>query len=368
MPARSPIAEVTKSCGAIDGEYAEWLMPAHFGQPALEYEAAVSAAVLFDVSHFGTVTAIGREAGRFLHNLCTNEVLKLPVNSGCEAFFTSGQAKIAAYCVIYNVLEQDSSITYWIDAGPGMGAKLVQHLDRFIISEQVELADRTANFARMHLAGPRAGDILMKLFGKDVTGLLEHQLISHEHAGSVLQIRKHTPLSVPGFDLLCPGDAANKLWQSLVAAGTRPAGLTAYEILRVEAGTPVFGQDIDDTNLPQEVNRTERTVSFTKGCYIGQETIARIRTYGHVNRTLAGLSADRDGWLAHGNKVTHNGKDIGSVTSGVFSPRLGKAIAMAYLRRGSQEPGTMVEVKCAGGAQLAQVTALPFIEVQANQA
>src|SRR5262249_40130405 len=137
-----------------------------------------------------------------------------------------------------------------------------------------------------------------------------------------------------------------------------PAGLETYHVLRVEAGTPQFRIDIDDTNLPQEVGRTERTISFTKGCYIGQETIARIRTYGHVNRMLVGLKLEGDGIEPRGAKLSHSGKEVGSVTSCVYSPRIAGPIALGYARRGSNEPGT--KLVC-GDKRNAEVVALPFV-------
>ena len=119
----------------------------------------------------------------------------------------------------------------------------------------------------------------------------------------------------------------------------------------MEAGTPVYGRDIDETNLPQEVARVERTISFTKGCYIGQETVARIRTYGHVNRTLVGLQLDGETAVPLGTKLFHADKEVGHITSSAVSPRLGQAIALAYVRRGSQEPGTRLEVETPAFAQ-----------------
>src|SRR4029077_577828 len=125
---------------------------------------------------------------------------------------------------------------------------------------------------------------------------------------------------------------AAAVWQALIAGGAQPAGLQAYHTLRIEAGTPVYGLDIDDSNLPQEVGRTERTVSFTKGCYIGQETVARIRTYGHVNRSLVGLRIAGGEAVPRGVQVTRESKEVGTVTSCIVSPRFG-AIALGYVRR-----------------------------------
>ena len=136
--------------------------------------------------------------------------------------------------------------------------------------------------------------------------------------------------------------------------------MQVYHTLRIETGTPWYGVDIDDSNLPQEVGRIDRAVSFTKGCYIGQETIARIRTYGHVNRSLVGLKADGDSPVTSKSKVIRGGKEIGHVTSSVWSPSVNSMIALAYVRRGNQDPGTPVEIDIAGQARNAVIAPLPF--------
>src|SRR5262249_40430878 len=164
----------------------------------------------------------------------------------------------------------------------------------------------------------------------------------------------------PGYDVVVPRETAGSLWNTLRATGAVPAGTDAYQTLRVEAATPQFGIDIDDTNLPQEVGRIDRTISFTKGSYIGQETVARIRTYGHVNRTLVGLTLEGDGTVPFGTKLFRDGKEVGQITSCVFSTRLQRVIALAYVRRGNQEPGTRIEVGDSK-ARASEVVALPFI-------
>ncbi len=351
---------MTAKAGAAFGEAEGWLVPLHYGDALSEYRNTVSDVAVFDVSHRGYVEAWGPEAGKFLHNLCTNEVLKLPVGGGCEAFLTTGQAKIAAYVVIYRALLPDTGEMYLLDAGPGMGERVVKHLDRFLISEQVELADRTQEFAQLHVAGPRAPALLEALTSGTLTSLQEYQHVSLPVAGATCQLRRRDMLGLPGYDVIVPKDKAPAVWEALVSAGAKPAGTEAYEVLRIEAGTPVYGQDIDETNLPQEVGRVERTVSFTKGCYIGQETVARIRTYGHVNRSLVGLMFSISTRVASGTKLLRDGKEVGHVTSSAISPRLGTVIGLGYARRGSQEPGTVLQIDGGPADCKAEVASLPF--------
>src|SRR5262249_2544584 len=157
-----------------------------------------------------------------------------------------------------------------LDVAPGQAERLLKHLDYYLISEQVEITDRTRDLAQLHLAGPQA------------SAVLEQLLRPVPPAG-------HSPLGLPGHDLLCPREGAASIWQRLIAAGARPAGLDAYEVLRVEGGTPVYGKDIDENRFVAEVNRTAQAICYTKGCYLGQEPIVMARDRGHVNRFLLGL-------------------------------------------------------------------------------
>lgn len=361
MSERTPLYDSAARAGAVFLEDAGWLMPAHFGDVATEYRQAREGAALFDISHHGKVEMTGADAARFLHNLCTNEIIKLPVDAGCEAFLTTAQAKVVADVLVWHLQAPDGQESLWLDLAPGTAEKVVEHLDRFIISEQVELTDRSREFAQLHLAGPEAKAVLGKALREEMPHLQDlQQMTARFGAEAACQIRRHDPLGLLGYDLVCRNGAAAVVWQALLEAGARPAGLAAYEVLRVEAGTPVDGVDISEANLPQEIGRTERAVSFNKGCYIGQETVARLRTYGHVNRSLVGLKLVTDEAVPRGSRLYRDGKDVGEVTSAVRSPRLQRGIALAYVRRGSQEPGTVLEVETPQGRRAAEVAPLPF--------
>ena len=361
VPKPTSIHDSAAQAGAVFVEEFGLLMPAHFGNAAVEYQNARQHAALFDISHHGKIDVTGADAASFLHNLCTNEVKNLPAGSGCEAFFTTGQAKIVAFVIIYHDVLANGRKALVVDAGPGMADNVVQHLDRYLISEQVELADRTHDLAQLHLAGPQAREVLEQTLGERMPVLQDLQHTTQTIAGTRCQVRSHQPLGLPGYDVLCDKERAMPMWEALIAKGARPAGLQAYHTLRIEAGTPLYGLDIDDTNLPQEVARVERTISFTKGCYIGQETVARIRTYGHVNRSLTGLKLAGEGTVSSGARLFRADKEVGQITSCVMSPQLGQAIALAYVRRGSNDPGTVLEVEAEGGRRTAEVVSLPFV-------
>ncbi len=359
MPRQTPLHECTSAAGATFSAQGDWILPEYYGDALAEYRQVRDDLAMFDISSHGYIEVRGPEAGKFLHNLSTNDIIKLPVGSGCEAFLTTGQAKVVAYVRIYHALLPSGTEAYLVDAGPGMGERVLKHLDHYLISEQVELEDRTNDFAQVYVAGPRAQLGLERLIAKDLSALQAYQSVYASIASVHCQVRRDASLGLQGYHVLLPRESAPAVWQAFLAAGVKPAGNAAYEMLRVEAGTPVYGRDIDENNLPQEVGRIDQTISFTKGCYIGQETVARIRTYGHVNRSLVGLRIHRSMPVATGATLFRDGKEVGNVTSSVLSPRLETAIALAYVRRGSQDPGTKLEVDDGERIQ-AEVTSLPF--------
>ena len=360
MAEQTPLHDVTARAGAQFAEDAGWQVPARFGDVAAEYEAVRSDAGLFDVSHRGKVELTGPEAAFFLHNLCTNDIKELPVGAGCEAFLTTNKAKIVSHLYVYHLLLHDGRPALWLDVPPGTSEKLIQYLDHYVISEQVEFADRTREFAQMHLAGPQAQSVLEKALLDDVPSLedLQHMMRTFG-VSDTCHVRRHDLLGVPGFDIVCLAARAGNVWQMLARAGARPAGRDAYEILRVEAGTPALAVDMDESTFAPEIGRTKQAICYTKGCYLGQEPIVMARDRGQVNRTLSGIKLP-DGPVPHNSLLYAEGKEVGRVTSSLVSPRLG-AIGLAYIRRGSQEPGTKLEVDAAGTRRPATVVALPMV-------
>ena len=178
-------------------------------------------------------------------------------------------------------------------------------------------------------------------------------------AGIGGQIRRHDRLGVPGYDLVCRNERAEDIWRSLRDAGGRPAGEAAFEMFDVEAGTPVYGIDIDEDRFVMELPRALRAVSYSKGCFVGQEPIVMARDRaGRVNRTMLGVKVLEGGPLPAGTKLFHDAEEVGVTTSCVSSPRLGAPLALAYIRRGHQEPGARLEAQTAAGRQSIEV--LPF--------
>jgi folate-binding protein YgfZ len=359
MSERTPLHDSTAGAGAVFTEDAGWLVPDHYGDVAAEYAAARDAAAVFDQSHRGKLEVSDKEAAHFLHNLCTNDVVGLPAGAGREAFFATPTARAVSHALTYRLQWPGRPEAYWLDLVPGLAAKTLKHVSRYRISDQVEFADRTAEFAQLHVAGPRSRAVVEATLGSSLPDLPELGHVMVDVGGAPCNVRRHDPLGVTGYDLLMPREAASGLWQRLLDAGARPAGLRTYDILRVEGGTPVYGVDVEEDRFVVEVGRTRQAISSNKGCYLGQEPIVMARDRGQVNRTLLGLKLAGTEPVARGAKVLHGGAEVGQVTSSVLSPRLGP-IALAYLRRGHQDPGTAVEVEDGGGRRSAEVVGLPF--------
>ena len=355
----SQLASVLTELGCGQSVDNRWGIPLHFGSLVDEYWAARRGAGLIDLSALGKIQVTGRDRARFLNGLCTNDVKGLAAGEGCEAFFTNVQGKILFCTRIFAEAE-----SLWVDTVPGVVNALMVHLDRYHVMEKVEFADRTAEFAQIALIGPRAREELEQVSGTVVDlARLGHAEITL--AGSVCRQISSDQLALPTFELRVPASQAETVWRELwrqgEVRGVRPLGAAAFEVLRIEAGFPLAGVDVDDSNLPQEIGRDRLSISFTKGCYLGQETIARIDAMGHVNRHLVGLDLPGiSSAIPGGVPIVAQDKRIGHVTSSAVSPRCNHTIALGYVRREYNKPGTAVSVVSDSQAIPAAITSLPF--------
>jgi folate-binding protein YgfZ len=329
-----------------------------------DYTAAISTAALFDTSAAAKLLLTGPDAPMFLGNLSTNDTKNLPLGGGGEAYFCDARAKVQFQAWIYHIRLGDGRHAMWVETTPGRNTQLVQYLDRYLISEQVELADRTADFAQFHLAGPKSAEVLSVALGESVPDLPEFAHMERTFGrDATCSIRRRDQLGVPGFDIVCRTNVADGAKRMLTAAGAVPASADTFETLRIEAGTPVFGKDIDDNRFVMEVGFAARAVSYSKGCFLGQEPIVMARDRaGHINRAFLGLKVLEGGPLPPGTKLFREGQEVGLVTSSCDSPRLGAPVALAYLKWKHQEPGTRLEAETPAGKQTAEVLGLPPVK------
>lgn len=306
---------------------------AHFGDPAGEYTALTQSWGVADFSLRTQIEVRGGDRASFIHNLCTADVKKLQVGQGAEAFITNVQGRTLG--LVYVFCTPESLV---LETVPGQAPSLLPHLDRYHITEDVELLDRSDTWGQLLVAGPQAAEKLAELTGTPPPS----QYLAHHQAtlaGVTVFVRRTAIVQGDALLLGLERERLPALWQALGEAGAQPVGNQAVEVARVEAGTPWYGVDLTDRNLPQELDRNDLAISFNKGCYLGQETVARLDALGHVNQTLCGLKFDGEQPPTPGTEIEVEGKLAARITSAVLSPKLGAPLALAYIRRGRNTLG-----------------------------
>jgi folate-binding protein YgfZ len=234
-------------------------------------------------------------------------------------------------------------------------------LSRFTMAGDFRVTDKTSETVELSVQGPRSVEIIRELFSQAAADTNKGRVTRVENSkGDILVIRaSHT--GEDGYDLIVPVELAEEIWDSLVALKAVPVGFEAFETLRIEAGEPRFGVDMTENHVVLETGLDD-AVSFTKGCYIGQEIIARIHWRGHVAKRLSGLVLEQGEARRDDRILSVDGKEIGKVTSAVFSPKLGKGIALGYVKYDYLPVGTAVQIAREDGEELAAVvTELPII-------
>lgn len=327
--------------------------PVDFGDPRGEEAAVRTASAVFDLSGRTHLTLTGRDRVRFLHGFCTNDVKRLAAGEGCEAFVTNLKGRVVEHIVIAVAAE-----AIHLSGTAGFEEPLFSHLDRYLITDDVQIVRRSRELADLFLSGPTVLSTLNTV--ADGTGALVP--LAHRDvavAGSQCTIQRLDLLAVPGVLVTVPCAAVETIRGALAEAGARPAGVSVFEALRIEAGLPLFGVDVTDDNLAQEAMRTERCISFKKGCYLGQEPIARLDALGHVNRQLTAMRFATDAPPATGTALlTTDNKDAGKISSAAIVPSSGQVIAIGLVRSAFAKPGSELFIEVAGARVRGEV--VPF--------
>jgi len=307
--------------------------------------------LLFDLTGRGEIVLSGKDRAPFLHGLVTNDVKKLRPGEGCPAAFLTPKGKLLADLVV--LCAPDELV---VDTPPELAKKVETLLRKYLMFGDVAIENRTEATGVLHVEGRETEEVLRKGTGQE--GPAEPR--SHLVVEGTRVVRESRG-GFSGFDLRVPRALLESTRSRLLDAGAVPAPLPVLEGARIEAGIPRWGAELTENVLPDEAGLPARGwVSYTKGCYIGQETVARIRTYGHVNRNLVGLILEGDVPPPAGAEIRAGGAKAGAVTSGALSGRLGTAIALGYVHREYAAPGTGVVVLLPSGSSAATVSALPF--------
>jgi folate-binding protein YgfZ len=306
---------------------------------------------LLDLSSQGRLLVSGSEAVQFLNGLITNDMKTLAVNSWMTAAFANVQGRLLA---VVRVIHRDDGFV--IDTESTTRETVAKLLERFTLAGDFHVAELSAEMTQMSIQGPAAAEILSAVVSEDLSGLSRSAVANVFWQNTPVTIIRYTHTAEDGFDLLLERAAGEKLRNAL-AGETSLVSDEAFDILRLEAGIPRFGIDMDESNVVTETN-LEDAVSFTKGCYVGQEIIVRIKHRGHVAKKLTGIILEKNVTIENGAKIlSTDDKDAGRVTSSTFSPRLDRAIALGYVKYDYLKAGTSVKM----GEHLARVSELPFV-------
>jgi folate-binding protein YgfZ len=357
-----PLHEFHAGLNAVFTEVNGQEAVAHHGDPLAEHGALGQAAGVLDLSFRSRLCLAGDDRIAFLHGQVTNDVKGLRVGEGCYAALVNARGRMQSDLNIFRLPDE-----LLLDFEPGLAAAVSERLEKFVIAADVRIVDVSPHFGLLSVQGPKAAEVvrLLGLGAEPPERPMRWVSAAGSSLGEVYLVNQPR-LGFAGFDLYVPvaslAALADKLLDAARRIGGRACGWEAMEIARVEAGLPRFGADMDERSLPPEAGLEARAISYTKGCYIGQEVLARIRTYGQVARTLRGLvlAADLPALPVKGDQLFKDSKEVGQVTSAVRSPRFGRNIALACVRREVNREGTELQLRHDSDESKARVVELPF--------
>lgn len=338
---------------AVD-DYGHWLA---------EHAALRQSAGVIDLSFRSRLVLTGADRVRLLNGQVTNNVKDLAVGAGCYAALVTNKGKMFSDLNIYILPEE-----ILLDFEPGLGAAITERFDKFIIADDVQVIDAAPHYGLLSVQGPRAWNVieLLRLEFPFPAKPFYSSSVKDATLGEIYCMNQPRT-GTNGFDLFAPTNSlaalADKLFGGACEIGGAACGWRALETARIESGIPRFGAEMDETNLPPEVGIDARAVSYTKGCYIGQEVIARIRTYGQVAKALRGLQfPDSAPELPRkGDKLFRGEKEVGYVCSAIHSPTRNDNIGFGYVRREHNALGTELQARTASGDVRATIVDAPFV-------
>lgn len=348
---RSPLRSALERSGASFKPYWGWEMPAHFGDPAAEYRALREDTGMVDRSFLGRIAHHGGDAIDLLHRLTTNDLANLEPGEARPTVMASDRGRVVD---VFDVVVKARDDLLLLTHGPEH-SDLVEKIDYYTIVEDAELADLSAATGQITLLGPKSLQVLRSLVGDDLAGA-SGTWSRFEFDGAPIEVVRLDEIASPQVELVTATASLEHVWNALRETGARPVGMEPFEARRIERGFAVTGVDVDQQVNPLEAG-LEALISFDKGCYIGQEVVARLDTYDKVQRHLTGLFVPEG--VLPGEVLSVDERGVGRVTSVAYSPRLKRAIALGYVRRAFLEPGT--KLFTASSAE-AEVATLPFDE------
>ncbi|WP_447974120.1 CAF17-like 4Fe-4S cluster assembly/insertion protein YgfZ [Nitrospira sp. Kam-Ns4a] len=358
---RSPIHDQHEKLGARFGEAAGWEMPVHYGDPAAEHRAVREAVGVADLSHRGKLRVTGDDRVKWLQSVISNDILPLAPGHGLYSSFLNHKGKMLSYFRVYALPD----CLLLEDVGE-IGDATFQALRKFLLyGTKAKMESLTERYGHLLVSGPKAADLVKVATGLEVGGLKPLELLTYDAAGQQAVLVRTEETGELDFMLLVPGGSClaetwNRLWEAGRPMGLMPFGSQAREVLRLEAGLPLAGADLTEEIVPPEANLEGKAFSLTKGCYPGQEVVARMDTYGSVRRRLVGLVLQEPAVPPKGAKLFNGEREVGWVSSAAFSYSLNRPLAFGFPLRDFTKPGTELTVEFDGRRHPATVHALPF--------
>jgi len=325
---------------------------------AAGYEAARQRAAFLDRSDRGRVLVSGADRASYLQGLFTNDIAGLKQGQGCYTAYLTAQGRMIADLHAY-----ETGDVILLTMSGDVKDTVLAKLDQFIFAEDVQLGDVTATFAQVAVVGPDAARTLGHVIGgvtdSALLAMADHANIRADWQGAPAIITRINDTGARGYDVFVETAQASAFTNALVVAGVVGLDAETADAIRIESGMPLFHRDMDEETIPLEAGIETRAISFTKGCYVGQEVIIRVlhRGHGRVARKLVGLTIEGDVPPASGTSIRTSDREVGRVTSSTFSPALQRPIALGYVHRDFVEPGTIVSVDDSS----AEVVKLPFV-------
>jgi len=366
VPSDSPLHAQQEAAGAAWTEVAGRRVARHYGDQAGEYRAVREAAGLAERGDRARIRMWGKDPVKMIHGLVTNDLLTSPAGQGVYAAMLTPKGRTVADLRIFR-RELPGGVEVLIELPREALAGTRDHLKKFVPPMFAKWGDVSESLAQLGVFGPQAREIVGRVLGIDPPAEEDaHAEAELDGVQVMVAATRYVGLE-DGFDLFVAAESAAALWGALAEAGARPVGLGAIETLRIEAGRPRYGADLSEEVIPteafEETGLMQRAISFTKGCYTGQEVIIRIAHRGHVNKHLRGLLLGDTPAPAIGTRLVNpeTGKDAGWLTSVAHSPMLAQTVALGYVRR-EVPPGAVVRVGTADGVA-ATVARLPFERV-----
>jgi tRNA-modifying protein YgfZ len=332
-----------------------------------DYHALRHSAGIVDRSTRGRLVVTGVDRRSYLQGLLTNDIAALAAGTGCYAAYLTAQGRMIADMRVF-----DTGDDLLVDMDGQLADAIADRWSRFIFSEDVQIRNDSAATSQVGVFGPQSAHVLARVLADSSAGgdQLEETFRSlplnanrsYSFSGFRASVLVSEEIGVRGFEIVIAASVKTSLLESLRTAGAIEVGPDAAEVCRVEGGRPLFHVDMDEDTIPLEAGIEDRAISLTKGCYVGQEVIIRVlhRGHGRVARRLVGIALERGVRVpSRGDQIVASGRDIGSITSAVDSPALGYPIALGYVHRDFQQPGTSLTVADGVGS----VTLLPFVPI-----